>query len=458
MTLGACSLQPYVPAPLNETRVPDEIASGRLDTPAQLAILARAEIPHAPGSPWTPTQLALLAVARNRGLAAARSAVTAALARSRLARLRQNPQVNLTLEHHSKRDDKDDSRWSIGPSLELSLVPPEIRRLSGERADLDVARARLDAIETAWQARSTARAAALALLAWTEESDPVRTSLELRDEIVAAARALTAAGATDAFEWQSVILERNAARLAQLSRTTAGAAARASLAAALNVPNAVFDALALAAEEPVPIPDYETLRARMLQSHPVVLRAIAAHAQAERDLALAVAAQYPTLQLNPGYFFDQGDHVWSLLGGIVVPLFARHEVAIDSAAAARDAARDAVYAAQAEAIADLQRAHSAWRAATTVVADVRAVRAEIVAAHAELRSQRQAEIVDDLAVARAALQVAEADLRLLAACADERRTREALLASSRVVELDPPFARVFDELVVAESGAGALAR
>ena len=458
VALAGCAWRPYVAAPPDEARVPNEIAAARLDAPARLELLARAGVPHAAASPWTPGQLGLVAVARSPKLLGARSAIAAAIARGRLARQRENPQLKLGIERHSEREDWSDSRWGIGPSIELTLVPPVVRRLTGERADLDVALARLEAIETAWQTRTEATAAALALLAWRNAAADLGAAAKLRDEAVAAARALVAAGVSDAFEWQTMMLERNDARLAQLSHATAGAAAQAALAASLSVPLGAVSDIDLSADETTPVADYERLRARMLKSHPGVLRALAAHAQAERDLALAVAAQYPSLQLSPGYFFDQGDHVWSLLGGIVVPLFARHELAIESAAAARDAACAAVYAAQAEAIAELQRRHAAWRAATTVLAEARAIVAEILAAHAELQRKQAAGIGDALAVARAALQGADARLQLLAAEAEERRTRAAMLASTRVADFDPPFARVLEELTTAAPGAEASAR
>lgn len=429
--------------------MPSEVITARLDAPAQLAALERVGLAHTASAPWTPSQLGIVAVARSRAVAAACTAVTAAGARSRLARQRRNPQVNFGLERHSEEEDWSDSRWSFGPSIDLTLVPPVVRRLTGERADIDVAIARLDAIEAAWRARMAAEDAAQALLAWQEESPHVEADRVLRDEAVAAARALVAAGVSDAFEWQTMMLDRNDARLALLMRDMGGTNARATLAAALGVPLESTRDLVLTADADTPPPPYAELRAQMLTSHPLILRALAAHAQAERDLALAVAAQYPTVQLSPGYFLDQGDHVWSLLGGIVVPLFARHDVAIDSAAAARDAARDAVYAAQASALAELERAHAAWQAAATVLAGTRAIVADIGAAHAELRRKRTQGIGDDLAVARAAVQLAQARLRLAAAEGEERRTRTALLAATRAADANSPFGRTLDELLAA---------
>jgi len=447
--LAGCGWQRYAAAPPDESIVPRELAHARLDASADLAALAGLGAPHAGTQPWTPSQLGVLAAMRSRAVAAARSAVAASLARSRLARQRMNPQLQLGLERHSEREDWSDSRWSVGPGIEFTWVPPVVRRLTGERADLDVAIARLDTAERAWLARDAALDAALALLAWQEQAPHVAAAIAQREAAVAAARALVAAGIADPFEWQTMLLDRNDARLAGLSRTTAGAAARAALATALALPFEALSEVTLAAAPALPIPDLDVLRTRMLKAHPAVLRALTAHAQAERDLALAVAAQYPTVHLTPGYFFDQGDHVWSLLGGIVVPLFARHDVAIASAAATRDAAGAEVYAAQAAAIAELQRAHAAWRAAENVLDETRAIVVDIAAAHASLQRKRDAGIGDDLAVARAALQVEEARLQLALAQADARRSAAVLLASARVADLDPPFARLLDELTTA---------
>ena len=453
--VAGCSLQRYEAAPPDVVRVPQEMAVASLTSPVYRDLLAQAGADEAwPPAAWSPFRLGLIAAARSHAVTAARSAILAASARQRAAVQRQNPQINLSLEHHSARQNVGDSRWSIGPSIDLSLVPPEVRHLAGERAGLDVAIARLDALESAWQIHDAAVDAALTVRAQREQARQFTRAARLRDDAVAAARALVAAGVTDPFEWETLILERNDARLARLARTTALATAQAELAAALALPGDAVADIALVDDTVPPLPAPDVLQADMLKSHPAVLRALAVHAQAERDLALAIAAQYPSLQLSPGYFFDQGDHVWSLLGGIVVPLFASHEAAIASAAAARDAAREEVYAAQARAIVELQRAYAQWQAATTVQADARQLVEEVSRAHDELARQRHEGIGDDLAVARAALQVAESHAQFAAIRAEVLRTRITIAATARLAALDPPFARWLTTLTSDLPGKG----
>lgn len=437
--VSGCALQTYVAAPPDQDRIPREIGAASLPSPESRAhAIARAA--------WTSRQLGLFAAGRSLAVMAACSEVEAARARQRLAGRRQNPQVNVGLERHSEEEDFSRSLWSIGPSINLTLVPPAVRRLTGERAALDVALARLAAIEAAWNARNVAVDAALTVLDRQRETQRLQRVARRRDEAVAAARGLVAAGVADAFEWQTLMLERNDARLAQLTRTSAAATASAELAAALTLPLAAIESLVLTDDATLAVPAYADLQAAALSEHPAVLRALTVHAQSERDLALAISAQYPSVQLSPGYFFDQGDHVWSLLGGIVVPVFASHDVAIASAAAARDAAAAAVYAAQAEVIADLQRAHARWRTATTILAEARSIVGEVRRGHAELTTKLAEGIGDSLMVARAALQVEEAGLQLAAAAAEERYARADIVAAARVAALDPPFAHWLESL------------
>lgn len=441
--VSGCALQTYVAAPPDQHWVPREIGAASLPSPVSSPLSHEQGIAAAA---WTPSQLGLFAAGRSLAVTAACSEVEAARARQRLAGQRQNPQVNVGLERHSEEEDFSRSLWSIGPSINLTLVPPAVRRLTGERAALDVALARLAAIETAWAARNAAVDAALTVLDRQREAQRLQRIARRRDEAVAAARGLVAAGVADAFEWQTLMIERNDARLAHLTRTAAAAAASAELAATLSLPLAAVESLVLADDAALVVPAYADLQAEALSVHPAVLRALTTHAQAERDLALAIAAQYPSVQLSPGYFFDQGDHVWSLLGGIVVPVFASHDVAIASAAAARDAATAAVYAAQADVIANLQRAHARWRTATTVLAEARSIVGEVRRGHAELAAKLAEGIGDSLMVARAALQVEEAGLQLAAAAAEARHARAGIVAAARIATLDPPFAHWLETL------------
>jgi hypothetical protein len=90
-----------------------------------------------------------------------------------------------------------------------------------------------------------------------------------------------------------------------------------------------------AAAEPAPVPEMAPLLDAGLTLRADVLVALARYAEADAGVRQAVAAQYPQITLNPSYFFDQGDHVWSLMTGLTLPLAATHWSRIEAASKLR---------------------------------------------------------------------------------------------------------------------------
>lgn len=450
---GACARHPHVEAPVDQALTPREFAAARLDDPAWRDDWQRLD-PDAAGSParWTPARIGLLAALRSRAVREAQAALTVARAARAVAVQRQNPLVSLGLERHSLIDDNQSGHWSIGPSVELTLAPRGRRALIAARADVEITRARLAIVAAAWTARDAAVGAALALLAQRELAAREAGALAARDAALAAARASVAAGVADPFEWQTMVLAANEARLARLARITETAQAQATLAAALALPVTALQDLAFAPPPAGgPAPAYDDLQLHMLTHDPAVLAALADFDAAERDLALAVHAQYPSVQLNPGYFFDQGDHVWSLLGGVVVPVLANHDAAITRAEAAREAARAHVHAVQAARIAALSEAYARWQTSLDVRREAQAIAADVRRHHEELAARAATGVVDRLAERRAAQQVAELDVQLAMSAAAVRAARHALESTARLPRDDPPFARYLDELQAADA-------
>lgn len=451
LTLGTgCSFHAYTPSALDATLVPTTVASGRLDDPAGAELLKSLDaVVTWPPAQWSPVQLGLFALARSPALRASDAALVAATNAREVAVQRQNPRVSFGLEHHSLVDDNQSGEWSIGPSIEYTLSPVSRRALLAARATLAVRDAVLDRLDVAWTVRSRAVDAALALTAQQEQQPLLAAETAARGRAIEAARAEVAAGVADPFEWQTLQLDANAARLARLGSVTARATAEAALASALDLPVSALAELALAAPPVVAPPAPGALQQQMLQQHPGVLRALTAYERAEHDLALAVAEQYPSITLNPGYFFDQGDHVWSLVGGVVVPVLARHETKIRSAEAARTAAREHFHAVQAAQIAALQEAHAQWRAARLALREARRIAADVRAAQRALEARAAEGLGNLLGVARAAQQSAEVAVQVALCRAEVRRTLQALEHVARVPWGDPAFARFLNNLEAA---------
>lgn len=450
MLPGACALRPYVADAVDPTQVPREFDAASLDDPVLLDALQRLAPAGAPGD-WTPARLGLFATLRSRAVREAQASLAAARAARAAALQRANPKLFFGLERHSLIDDNQTGNWSLGPSFELTLAPRGRRALLAARADIDVRRASLALVAAAWTTRTAATAAALALLASREQAVHDATTATARDAAVTAARAAVAAGVMDPSEWQTLLLEANGARLARLARVLATSQAEASLATALGLPLPALEDLALSPPSDAPMPPYDALQRHMLMHDPTVLDALLDFDTADRDLALAVHAQYPSVELSPGYFFDQGDHVWSLLGGVVVPVFARLDIAVAGAEAARAAARERAYATQSAAIAGLREAYAHWSSCEALQRGTREVATDIRTVHATFLRQAEAGLVDQLAVKRAAQQLAEVEAALAASAAAVRSARHMLETAARLPIDDPAFVRYLDELQAADA-------
>ena len=442
-----CGLQHYQAAPLDQQQRVTANAVAQLDDRQLGASLVRLDAATRwPLSSWAPAQLALSAALRSAPVQEARAQLVTALAGRGVAARRASPTVSLAIEHHSDRDDNQNSDWSVGPSVAFSLSPQSRKRIAVALADSSVVVARADLLESAWQAHDAGLRAALEVLEQDQVSALMTRAADARAAVVAAARAQVAAGVDYAFEWQTLELEANSARLTQLQQTRVRQAATAQLAAVLQVPTAALAKLQLEPPAASSEPDYAELQTRALSGHPQVLRALAAYDQAEFALALAVAAQYPEVRLNPGYFFDQGDNVWSLVGGVVVPLFASHDATIKQAGAVRDAAREHFYAVQSATIAELQRAWAEWQAARDSEAATRAVAHDIDNSAEALRRGEHEGIVDKLIVARATLQQADVAIQVARSAALTRRSHAALAMEARTPIDDAPFGVYLAEL------------
>jgi len=436
VTLAGCAYERYEPAPLDARRVPAARAAARLDDAAHGALVAR----HAPQAPWPPREwscreLGLVAAARSGALARARAELAAREAERAVAGQRPNPRVSVGVSYNSDQDPGDDNHYGIGPGFDYLWSPVDRRRIRVGQADARIVAARSALLEAAWAARDRACRAATALAAARDADRAREAQVALLDEAVALAETRARAGLADAFEWQSLRLEANGARLDRLDRLARVTISGAELAAALALaPAALGDEHLAARTDPGAWPSAPAIQTHALSHHPRMLTALAAYDEAERDLELAIAAQYPDIELSPGYFFDQGDHLWSLVGGIVVPLFATQKAAIAAAAARRDAARAAVEQVQGELVAGVEQAYAAWQAQRTLRAALAQTAAAVEDSIEAIARQQADGLGDGLMLKRAELQRAQVALRAVEVEAGYRR---ALLALERAAAL--PF-------------------
>lgn len=377
---------------------------------------------------WDAEALSALALQRHPELAVARAELRAAEADALVARQRAGLGAELTAEHHSE-DGRSASPWSLGIAVDVLLGGGPRRAALGEQADALAREAVEQAALATWAVRQRVHAAAreLALAARRRAAaDALRAT---RAEQLAAQQGRLAAGAADRRELaQAAQSEADAAQAAAEARA-AERAARARLADAAGLPLAALDTLPLALDtalaEPPPLQAVDLQRAALLNR--LDLRAaLARHDAAEAALRVELARQWPELTLRPGVAWDQGDRVWSLGLGLVLPPGGTNRAAIDAALAQRALQARRVEAVQAAALARLEAARDALAASEELRSAADAAHAQ--AADALRRTDRRlaagdADRLDRLA-ARATLQ--EAERRRLDALAERAAAVGAL--------------------------------
>lgn len=227
------------------------------------------------------------------------------------------------------------------------------------------------------------------------------------------------AGRGDAMVLAEVRVEAVQQQLRRLDAETAALRASSRVAHVAGISSrALGEPVAFDAVEFEDLPPIESLRGRLPDSCPSLLRRRAAFEVAERQLALEVALALPDIGIGPTFEGENGETLW-LVGlqlQFQIPLFDRNQKAIASALAARDRAREAWRAAADRALTDLESAHTEAELALerahlvdaelvpASVARLDAVRVAVEAGASDRRDLIRAQ----LAVARARIEAAAA--------------------------------------------------
>jgi outer membrane protein TolC len=320
-----------------------------------------------PPQQWNRAQLLAVALSRNPQLAVARAEVGAAAAHEISAAEWPNP--DLTLQSEYARHDPHP--WLYGISLNWLLRSPERRRLDRQIAALGTADKRLDLMDQAWSVRSSL---ASALSDWEgarRRLDVLKRLADVQDRLTGLEKRRVEAGEDAPIELLTsqqarIQIERQQALLRETVETAQAAAAKA-----LGLPPESLDGVAFTWPEwgaPPPVEEglRREAREQALLSRSDLGIAIDAYATAEAKLKLAVARQYPELELSPGYYWDHGIAKFPFDVGLSLPLNGnRGEIA--EARAARELAARRMLALQANIYGDIaaaERAEGVARAGT----------------------------------------------------------------------------------------------
>jgi len=411
----------YRPKPLEAPRLEQEYRARSLSEPGLRSFL-EANAPAKPAQ-WPPTNLdldtlTLVAFYYHPELEIARTRVAAAEAGIVTARGRRNPSLSVG------------GGWANSPesAFIFHFDPGFLIETAGKRghrilqAERQAEVARLEFAEAGWRIRSRLRAVLLDHLMALRESALLAGEEQVRAEAVRILEQRLAAGEVSRPDVDVAAVEWSTTKVALTSAQGRLAETLAALAGAAGMP-----ARSLAAIQ-FDWPDFEkppgaerlplaTLQTAGLLNRLDVRRALMEYAVTETALQLEVARQYPDIQWNPGYSFDEGHHKFAIGPSLTLPVFNRNQGPIAEARARREEAAARFTALQAQAISEMEKGLAQYHAA---LAELTQVETQIVT----LQQRREK-------AARRAVEVGEADRLALAGI----RVQGAVAARARLAAL-----------------------
>ncbi|HEX2940406.1 MAG TPA: TolC family protein [Rhodopila sp.] len=373
-TLTGCST--YHARPIDPEASASALQARRLDDPDLIRFVTTDLHRSAPPVRWDLDTLTAVAVYERPDMKIAAGQVAIALAGEVTASAWPNPVLSIAPAYNVTRNYDIESisptisavpasPWTVGP------VVTQLLRTGGKR-DADIAKA---AAETraaraviavaAWQVRSEVRSTLINL--WSAQR---RLDLSHRHAALSAAYARAIeqryrAGMISAAQVTTARLAQTQAALALAADQRQTQIARAGLATALGLPAKAIDGMEIdwtALDHPPKLHGLAELRHQALTSRPDVLEALARYAATQASLRLAIAQQYPDLNIGPGYEYSQNNNSFVLGVSLPLPIFNQNQGPIAAARAARHVAAARFEQVQAAALAQVESAEADWRA------------------------------------------------------------------------------------------------
>jgi outer membrane protein TolC len=447
--LGGCATQKIPPAPLSPATAAADFAARSLSDPGLQRFLAENGGPAASGQ-WDFEKLSWVSFYYHPSLAVARAQWAEARAATQTAAARSNPTLALTPGYNFTRE-AGVSPWMPAVNFDFLLPTGGKRARAQDIARANAEAARLGVFAAAWQIRSELRRALSDAAIASRRAALLRTPADLQRNLVARLEQRREAGAASATEVSTARTAFLRAEAAVSDAATQAATARARVAAALGLPLAALENVALPAPAVAPPLSASALAAARrdsLQLRADVLAALAKYEAAQAALDLEVAKQTPDFHLGPGYQWDQGGNKWTLALTFELPVFNHNEGPIAEAVARRAEAAAQFTAVQAQALAAIDAAVAAQNAAAAQLAHARELQAETAQQAARARQRRESGAGDQLDVQAAQLEVATADALVL-----DAENAAALAAGQLEDALQVPFPRLATLATSAPAGS-----
>lgn len=363
-SLAGCALQRYESAPLDPAASARAFEGRSADAPGLKEYMLAHGHPSAewPVQRWGLADLTLLAFYYQPKLELARA--HAAAARAQVAAATQRPPLAIkpVVQHHSLQRPDTTGPWTLGFEVEIPLSGSGRRAALNEQYGSFAQSAELAVGSAAWTARSEVRAGFLGCYAAARTLELLDVEARERRSLVSLLQRRFDAGAASAVELSSARLKRAEVDGQIQDAQLAQEQCLGGLAGALGLPLAAVRNMSLdfAAFQQMPAPPNDSAVQRSALLNRLDVRAkLFDYAAADAAVKLEIARQYPSVTLSPGYIWDQGDNIWSLVATVLVPA-AGNKPAILAALARRDVAAREFLAVQGKVISEADAAQARY--------------------------------------------------------------------------------------------------
>lgn len=224
--------------------------------------------------------------------------------------------------------------------------------------------------ETSWQIYSDVRNAWMDYVAALERAGTSSRESQIRASIVSLTEQRLSVGELSRPEWNQARIEASRAAAALNAIRGQVIQARLRLASVMGLPDTALSNIQLTTSEYDSPEPAEQLRIDQVQQAGLlnrldVQRSLLEYAAADARLHLEIARQYPDVQLNPGYDFDEGFHKFTFGPSLPIPVWSRNRGPIAEAEARRSEAQAMFVALQQKAISEMQQVLAGYRTALT---------------------------------------------------------------------------------------------
>lgn len=422
--LASCAT--YRARPIHPEAGARALAARSLRDPRLLRFLAIEQ--HRTAAPrWNLATLTLVATYERPDLRVAAAQLAEAKAGVITAAQLPNPTLSFRPAYNTTRTVP--SPWKVGPIVSFLIRAVGVRPALIARARAQAAAAREVLAGVAWHLRAKVRAALISWWAAHRAATLSRQALSAASRDQRVVRQRFKAGMVSAATLMSSTLAQEQAQLAMAASQRRLRLAGTALAAALGLPVAALQGVRLdlrGIAQPQNPGRLAPLTRTALIERPVILAALARYRAAQASLRLAIARQYPSLDIGPGYRYEQGENKFMLAVSLPLPILNQNQGPIAQARAARRVAAARFRATQADVLAQIERARTDWTASAEELASARQVRASAAELLARRRSEFAAGQIGRLRLLGAEQALVQAEQGALAASVHERVALGAL--------------------------------